>query len=73
MLSIILVEPEHPGNVGAIARAMANFELQHLVLFKPQCSIRSTEARNRAKNAQHILKTSTIIKKGTLKTVLKKY
>lgn len=73
MLSVILVEPEHPGNIGAIARAMANFELKHLILFKPQCSIRSAEARNRAKNAQHILKTTAVIKKGTLKTLLKKY
>lgn len=73
MLTIILVEPEHPGNLGAIARAMANFDLQNLVLFKPHCSARSQEARNRAKNAQDILKNATVIKTGTLKTLLKKY
>ena len=73
MLTIILVEPEHPGNLGAIARAMANFDLKHLTLFKPKCSPQHQEARNRAKNAQTILKNAEVIQKGSLKTVLKKY
>lgn len=32
---VVLVEPQHPGNVGAVARAMANFGLDQLVLVAP--------------------------------------
>lgn len=32
---VVLVEPEHPGNIGAAARAMANMGLRHLVLVAP--------------------------------------
>ncbi len=32
---MVLVEPQHPGNVGATARAMKNFGLQRLVLVAP--------------------------------------
>ena len=31
-LRIVLVEPQHPGNIGAVARAMANFGLTDFVL-----------------------------------------
>lgn len=34
-IRVVLVEPEHPGNVGAAARAMANMGLRHLVLVAP--------------------------------------
>ena len=34
-ISIILVEPEHPGNIGAVARAMNNMGLVDLVLVNP--------------------------------------
>jgi TrmH family RNA methyltransferase len=32
---VVLVEPQHPGNVGATARAMKNFGLRRLVLVDP--------------------------------------
>jgi len=32
---IVLVQPLHPGNVGATARAMRNFGLERLVLVDP--------------------------------------
>ncbi len=32
---VVLVEPQHPGNVGAAARAMKNFGLRRLVLVAP--------------------------------------
>jgi len=38
MISIVLIEPEVPGNVGAIARSMANFDFSRLVLVKPNCN-----------------------------------
>ena len=34
---VILVEPQHPGNVGAVARAMKNTGLWDLVVVKPAC------------------------------------
>lgn len=79
MLHIILIEPEQPGNIGAIARAMKNFELKNLVLINPKCNHLDTEARNRAKHAQDILKKAKIVKfvkqknKKNIKTFLKKY
>ena len=31
-MKIVLVEPQHPGNVGAVARVMANFGIDDLAL-----------------------------------------
>jgi TrmH family RNA methyltransferase len=50
---VVLVEPKVEGNVGAIARSMANFGLSNLVLVKP-CPI-GDEAFKRAKHGRHIL------------------
>ena len=33
--TVILVQPEHSGNIGSIARAMANFNFPNLILFNP--------------------------------------
>ncbi len=33
--TVILIQPEHSGNIGSIARIMANFEFTDLVLFNP--------------------------------------
>ena len=33
-MRIVLVEPQHPGNIGAVARAMANFGLKDLAMIK---------------------------------------
>ena len=43
-LSIILVEPEGPINVGSIARLCANFEVYQLRIVSPKCDIFSLEA-----------------------------
>jgi tRNA/rRNA methyltransferase len=63
MIDILLMEIEHPGNLGAIARVMANFNLKNLTLINPKCSPKDEEARNRAKHAQNILKKAKIVKK----------
>ena len=63
MLYVILSGVENSGNVGAIARAMANFELHNLVLVNPKCDHLSSEARNRAKHAQDILREAKVVKK----------
>ncbi|MFC1752908.1 RNA methyltransferase [Thermoproteota archaeon] len=54
MISIVLVEPENPGNIGAIARSMKNFDFSELVMIDPKCSI-GEDAHNRAKHAQEVL------------------
>jgi tRNA/rRNA methyltransferase len=60
MIYVILLEPEHPGNVGAIARAMKNFEFNRMVLVHPHCDHLSPEARNRAKHANDVLESAEV-------------
>ncbi len=51
---IVLVGPKFPGNVGAIARSMANFGLRDLVLVNPSCML-DDDAFRRAKHGSFIL------------------
>ncbi|HDP74114.1 MAG TPA: RNA methyltransferase [Candidatus Woesearchaeota archaeon] len=55
MIYIVLVEPETPGNIGAVARVMSNFGFRKLVLINPKCSHESDEAWARAKHGRSIL------------------
>ena len=41
MISVVLVEPRNSGNVGAVARAMANFGFSRMVLVNPRCNHKS--------------------------------
>lgn len=50
-IRVVLVEPEHPGNIGAAARAMANMGLGELVLVAPE-DFPSAVARARASGAE---------------------
>ncbi|MBW2996374.1 RNA methyltransferase [Candidatus Woesearchaeota archaeon] len=63
MISVILIEPKNSGNIGAIARSMANFGFSKLVLVNPKCNHLSQTARNRAKWAQDVLKKAKVVKK----------
>ena len=55
MIRVVFVEPETPGNVGSLARAMANFGLDELVLVNP-CELRDDgEARALAVHAWPIV------------------
>ena len=58
MISVILVEPENPGNVGAVARIMKNFGFYDLRLVKP-CEINEI-AYARATHAKDILDNAKI-------------
>ena len=62
MIKIVLVEPKNSGNVGAVARSMANFGFEKLILVNPKCNHLSQTARNRAKWAQDVLKKAKIVK-----------
>ena len=61
-LRVVLVEPKHEGNVGAVARSMRNFGVDDLVLVRP-CPI-GDEARKRAMAGLPILESARIV--GTL-------
>lgn len=53
-LRIVLVEPSHPGNIGAVARAMKNMGLKQLYLVNP-ADFPSEVATRRASGATDIL------------------
>ena len=63
MIAVILVEPKNSGNIGAIARTMANFGFSKLILVNPKCNHLSQTARNRAKWGNNVLKKAKVVKK----------
>jgi len=65
--NVVLIEPETSGNIGAIARAMANFGLNKLFLVDPKANYLSEEALARAKHAKEILLNSQLIKLSDIK------
>ena len=65
-ISIVLFEPETPGNIGAIARAMKNFNLENLILINPKCKI-DEDASKRAMHAKDILTNAKIKPASCLK------
>jgi len=65
MFYIVLIEPEHPGNIGACARVMKNFGFNNLVLIDSQVPVDGT-AEARAKHAKDVLKKATKTDKSFL-------
>jgi TrmH family RNA methyltransferase len=59
-IRIVLVEPSHPGNIGAVARAMKNMGLDELVLVKPR-SFPHPEALARASGADDVLEKARVV------------
>ncbi|GAB6081259.1 hypothetical protein JCM30471_01730 [Desulfuromonas carbonis] len=53
-LAVILCEPQQPGNIGAVARAMANFGVTDLRLVRP-CAHLHPEARKFAAHGHPLL------------------
>ena len=58
-LSVVLVSPKYPRNVGLVARAMENFGVQRLILVSPQCEI-NLEAHQGAAQGQGPLENLTL-------------
>jgi len=56
---IILAGTKHPGNIGSVARAMANMGLERLILAAPRCAI-NEEARRMAKAGTGVLDAARI-------------
>lgn len=59
-IRIVLVGTTHPGNIGAVARAMKNMGLKDLALVQPR-SFPHSEATSRASGAEDILKSATVV------------
>lgn len=68
---IVLIAPETSGNVGAVARVMANFESKNLLLINPKCDHLNKTALDRASHAKSILKNAKVIKNKDFKKVEK--
>ena len=68
MTEIILMQPSTPGNIGAVARVMKNFNLKNLTLIDPKTNHLSLEALSRAKHAKDILKKAKIKPSSYLKS-----
>jgi TrmH family RNA methyltransferase len=60
MISVVLMEIATPGNLGAVARVMKNFDLSDLVLINPKCNHLDIDAISRAKHAKDILKKAKV-------------
>lgn len=60
-LQVVLVEPSHPGNIGAIARAMGNFNATELAIVNPKCDPLDPEAQARACHGLEILQSAKIL------------
>jgi tRNA/rRNA methyltransferase len=67
-ISVILVEPQGPINIGACCRVMKNFGFSDLRLVNPCQGYRSKDARKMALTAKDMLKTAKLYK--TLKSAL---
>lgn len=59
-IRIVLVEPSHPGNIGAVARAMKNMGLEQLVLVGPR-QFPHSEAIARASGAGDVLSSARVV------------
>ena len=59
-IRIVLVQTYHPGNIGAIARAMKTMGLKKLVLVDPR-EYPAEEASNRAAGALDVLNNATVV------------
>jgi tRNA (cytidine32/uridine32-2'-O)-methyltransferase len=59
-IRIVLVETSHPGNIGAVARAMKNMGLHELFLVRPK-SFPHTEASARASGATDLLTSARVV------------
>jgi TrmH family RNA methyltransferase len=59
-IRIVLVEPAHPGNIGAVARAMNTMGISRLVLVRPRI-FPSEEADRRAMGSLDILERARVI------------
>lgn len=58
-IRVVLVDPNHPGNIGAVARAMKNMGLSELHLVRPK-AFPHAEATARASGADDVLEAARV-------------
>lgn len=58
-IRVVLVDPKHPGNIGAVARAMKNMGLNELHLVRPK-AFPDPEATARASGADDVLDAARV-------------
>ncbi|MBM0104615.1 RNA methyltransferase [Steroidobacter sp. S1-65] len=58
-IRVVLVDPKHPGNIGAVARAMKNMGLTQLHLVRPK-AFPDAEATARASGADDVLDSARV-------------
>lgn len=61
-IRVVLCEPEYEMNVGAVARAMANFSFSELFIVAPKCNPLGFDAIKYSKHARHILEDAKVCK-----------
>jgi tRNA (cytidine32/uridine32-2'-O)-methyltransferase len=61
-IRIVLIEPKHPGNIGAVARAMKTMSLANLYLVRP-VEFPSFDAERRAVGALDTLNAATVVER----------
>ena len=59
-MRIVLIEPSHPGNIGAVARSMKTMGLECLTLVRPK-KFPHSEATKRAAGAESVLLSAQIV------------
>lgn len=60
-IRIVLIGTSHPGNIGAVARAMHNMGLADLCLVAPRCDVITQESISRASGADHLLHQARVV------------
>ncbi len=61
-IRIVLVDPQHPGNIGAVARAMKTMSLETLYLVRPR-EFPCEEADRRASGALDVLEAAIVVQR----------
>lgn len=60
-ITVVLIRPSTSGNIGAVARSMANFGFSKLILLNPDCNHLDEEALKRSKHGKYVLEQAIII------------
>jgi len=60
MISVILLRGKNPSNIGFIARAMANFDIESLILIAPECNHLEDAGLRTSKHAKNILEKAQV-------------
>ena len=60
-ISIVLVEPQGPLNIGSVSRAMMNFGFSRMVLVNPQCDHLSLDALKMAVKTKRLLEEAVVV------------